>query len=341
MNTPSTAVPKAVMALRELALSAGHAAALRAGVLLGLPDVIGAQPESVDSLAVTVKAHPATLHRLLRALVCHGVFAETDDGRFEHTEGSRLLRKDNPRSIRDIVLWGTEPWTWELWPHLETAVRTGKDVFTDLHGQDFFTHLHAERPESAKVFDRAMTQSSKLSALAIANLIDLEGVSTVADIAGGQGLVLATLLEKYPSLQGTLLDLPEVVANADPRLVSGPLANRARLAPGNCLLDIPVRADVYIFKNILEWDDASTITALRNAVKAAPPGARVIVIENLVDGSPELGFTTAMDLLLLLNVGGKKHTQDGLVTLIEKSGLQINEVKPLNSYLHMVDAVVR
>ena len=334
-------IAQPVIQLRELGLAAAGAAAVRAAARLGLADALGEEPAGAAELARAVNADPDTLQRLLRALACYGVFAEQPDGRYVHTGASRLLREDTPRSLKDMVLWGTEPWTWELWGHLDEAVRTGKAVFPELHGMDFFDHLHAHSPESAAVFDRAMTQSSRLSALALADRLDLGGVGTVVDIAGGQGHVLATLLERNPGLRGTLLDLPEVVSGADARLQpGGALAGRATLLGGDCRREIPVRADLYIIKNILEWDDESTVLTLRNVVRAAAPGSRVIVVENLVDGSPELRFTTAMDLLLLLNVGGRKHTRAGLVSLIEEAGLTRAEVRPVNSYLHLVESVV-
>jgi SAM-dependent methyltransferase len=186
-----------------------------------------------------------------------------------------------------------------------------------------------------------MTTSSEQSARDVANLLDLSGVSSVADIGGGQGQVVASLLEKHPGMHGTLLDLPGVVGNADPRLrEGGSLAARVNVVAGDCREDIPVQADVYIIKNILEWDDESTRRALANVRKAARPGARVIVIENLVDDTPSMKFTTAMDLLLLLNVGGAKHTRQSMVDRLTDAGLVIGEIRPVNAYLHAFECTV-
>ncbi|KOG52566.1 methyltransferase [Streptomyces rimosus] len=341
-STSPTALPPAVMRLRELALSAACAAAVRAAASLGVADALGDEPADAGTLAKAVRADADALERLLRALAAYGVFSELPDGRFEHTDASRLLREDAPRGLRYSALWATEPWTWALWPHLADAVRTGREEFTALYGTEFFDWLHtAEARESAEVFDKAMTQSSVLSAKAIAEVLDLDGVGAMVDIAGGQGMVLATLLEKYPALRGTLFDLPKVVADADPRLrEGGALAGRAQLVGGDCRQSVPEGADLYLLKNILEWDDESTVRTLRNVAKSAPAGARVVVVENLVDGSPETRFTTAMDLMLLLNVGGKKHTKAGLSALVEQAGLQLEEVRAVNSYLHMFVSTV-
>ncbi|WP_328552183.1 MULTISPECIES: methyltransferase [unclassified Streptomyces] len=333
--------PPPPMRLRELVFGAACAAAVRAAARLGVADALDDTPMTADDLAAAVKTQPKTLRRLLRALSSQGVFVERPDGTFAHTEMSRLLREDDPHSLRYIALWCTEPWTWNVWPKLDEAVRSGRNVFEDVYDKEFFQYLNEDAPESAHVFNRAMTTSSSQSAQDVAALLDLRGVKSVADIGGGQGHVVASLLEKHPGMHGTLLDLPGVVENADPRLRGGgALADRVRIVPGDCREDIPVQADVYIIKNILEWDDESTRRALANVRKAARPGARVVVIENLVDDTPSMRFTTAMDLLLLLNVGGAKHTRQSMVERLTDAGLVIGEIRSVNAYLHAFECTV-
>ncbi|WP_236652378.1 methyltransferase [Streptacidiphilus neutrinimicus] len=339
-DTVSEVEPPTVR-LRELAFSAACAAAVRAATRLRVADVLGDAPLGAEELAAATGAEPRALARLLRALCCFGIFTE-EEGGFAHTEMSRLLREDAPDSLRYIVLWCTEPWTWQAWGALDDAVRSGGSVFKDLYGKEFFDYLHAEAAESAQVFNLAMTHSSRQSAQDFARATDLSGASTVVDIGGGQGHVLAELLEKYPAMRGTLLELPDVVENADPRLrPGGELADRTSLLAGDCRSAVPVQADVYVIKNILEWDDDSTRRTLGNVVGAARPGARVLVVENLVDDSPSMRFTTAMDLMLMLNVGGAKHSRASMSALMTEAGLEITDVRPVNGYLHVFESQVR
>ncbi|MCP3819640.1 methyltransferase [Streptomyces sp. A3M-1-3] len=346
-TTPTTPAPVAApapqssMRLRELVFGAACAAAVRAAARLGVADALGEAPTGAEDLAAAVNCEARSLRRLLHALSCYGIFAETEDGKFVHTDMSRMLREDAPNSLRYIALWCTEPWTWDVWPRLDEAVRSGTSVFREVYGKGFFDHLHQDAHESAHVFNRAMTTSSMQSALDVAELLDLTGVTSVADIGGGQGHVLASLLERHPAVRGTLLDLPDVVAKADPRLRDGgPLAERVHIVPGDCRRSIPVKADLYIIKNILEWDDDSTRRTLCNVVAAARPGARVVIIENLVDDTASMKFTTAMDLLLLLNVGGAKHSKESLVDRITTAGLILGEIRPVNAYLHAFECAV-
>ncbi|WP_405554783.1 methyltransferase [Streptomyces sp. NBC_01171] len=339
MTTAETAPPPP-MRLRELVFGAACAAAVRAAARLGVADALGDDPKPVQDLAASVKTEPKPLRRLLRALSCYGVFAEQPDGTFAHTDMSRLLREDDPNSLRAIALWCTEPWTWDAWPRLDEAVRTGDNVVESLYGKEFFTYLNEDAPESADVFNQAMTRSSEQSAREVAALLDLSGASSVADLGGGQGHVVACLLDKYPTMRGSLLDLPRVVENALPRLRDGDLADRAEIVPGDVRASVPVKADVYVIKNILEWDDESTARLLGNVVAAGGPGTRVVVIENLVDDTPSMRFSTAMDLLLLLNVGGAKHTTESMVGRLTSAGLVVDDIRPVNPYLHAFECHV-
>ncbi len=335
------ATPGSPMLLRELAFGAACAAAVRAACRLKVADALGDAPATPADLAAAVGAQPGPLGRVLRALSAYGVFEELPDGRFQHTGTSRMLRVDAPDTLHYVALWCTEPWTWQAWPRLDEAVRTGRNLFPEMFGKEFFDYLHTEADESARVFDRAMTHSSRQSAQDVAATLDLTGVRDVVDIGGGQGHVLAALLERHPQLEGTLLDLPGVVAGADPRLRDGgPLAARADLVAGDAREDVPVSVDLYVIKNILEWDDTSTRRTLRNVMTAAAPGSRVAVIENLVDDTPSPRFTGAMDLMLLMNVGGRKHTEESLASLMREAGLRVEPARPVNAYLHVIMGTV-
>ncbi|MFE5614951.1 methyltransferase [Streptomyces sp. NPDC056543] len=338
MTTDASSEPQ-VLGLLERALSASCAASLRAAAKLGLADALDDTPATADALALAVGADPDALRRLLRSLTCHEVFAEDSEGRFVHTPVSRLLRADAPDSLHHLVLWMTEPWTWELWGRLDESVRTGKDVFADLHGREFFDQVHLAWPESAAVFDLAMTQASRQSATAVAGVMPLAGARTVADIGGGQGFLLASLLEHHPEAEGILFDRPDVLAGADTRLRDGgALSGRVRLVAGDCREEVPADVDAYVFKNVLGMNDEDAVVVLGNVVRTARPGTRVIVVENLVDDGPGQRFSTAMDLRMLLTVGGRKHTRHSLLGLVERSGLVVESVRPVNSYQHMITA---
>jgi C-methyltransferase len=335
--------PSTATRLRELALSLGFSAIVRAAVKLRIPDLLGDDPAGAAELAAAANADADTLDRLMRALAVHGVFRDVGGARYAHTELSRRLRADASPSLSYLMLWLTAPWTWQVWPRLDEAVRTGKPVFPEIFGKEFFAYLSEDDPETAAIFNGAMTQSSALSSERLAETLDVTGIDTVADVGGGQGHLLRTLLERHSWLRGVLFDLDEVVAGADPTLKDGGrFSDRVTIVGGDCRQSLPAGADLYLFKNLLEWDDDSTLAALRNVVVNAAPGTRVVVVQNLVEEGPDLRFASTMDLFMLLNVGGKKHTIQSLAELMGRCGIEVVGVEPLpGTGLHVVEGVVQ
>ncbi|MCX5339150.1 methyltransferase [Streptomyces atratus] len=343
-STPSAAADgegaSPVTLLRDLSLASAAPASLRAAIRIGVADALDDTPVPVGDLAATLQVDAAVLLRLLRNLRCYGIFDETADG-VVHTAMSRLLREDHPQRLKYWVQWVTEPWVWELWPDLEAAVRTGRGHFEERYGEEFFAHLHKQWQDSTEVFNKSQTELSRLTSAAIAESLDLSDVKTFADVGGGRGYTLATLLEANPHLHGTLVDLPAAVAHPDPRLLpDGALGGRSSVVAGDCLQEIPVEVDVYQFKSILEWDDERTVAALRNARRAGRPGSRVLIITNLIDDSPEIRYATGIDLLFLLNTNGRRHTKEGVAGLVDRAGLRLEGIAPVGQLLHVVESSV-
>ena len=246
------------------------------------------------------------------------------DGTFAHTDMSRLLREDDPHSLRYIALWCTEPWTWDVWPRLDEAVRTGTQRLRGPVRQGVLRLPPRGRPRVGAGLQpghddlqRAVGAGRRRPARPHRGVLGRRhrrrpgprGGEPAGEVPGHAAARCWTC----PGGRGA----------ADARLRDGgQLADRDRIVAGDCREAVPVKADVYVIKNILEWDDESTRRTLRNVVAAARPGARVVVIENLVDDTPSMRFTTAMDLLLLLNVGGAKHTRQSLVGRLTEAGLR-------------------
>ncbi len=332
-----------VCRLEHLAVGAGVAAALQAAVRLGVPEAVGDDPMEVSEVAARTGAVPGTLGRLLRALERQGVFEEASPGRYRHNALSRLLRDDAPYGLKHLVLWLGAPWTWQAWPLLDEAVRDGKAVVPEIFGKDFYSYLTQDAAESARLFDKAMTAVSSLSSRQVARAIDLTGVDSVVDIAGGQGHLLRTLLARHPHVRGALFDLADTVADAVPELrADGAYGDRCRLVPGDCLDEVPVKADLYILKNILDWPDENSLRVLKNIGAAADPGARILVIDSVMDADPEeMRVTSVIDLFMLLNVGGQRHTRREFEALFEKAGLELTGTKAVSGTfptLHLVQA---
>lgn len=327
--------------MKALAWGLTSTAALVAITNLRVAEHLEFGPRTSQELSEQVGADSGALGQLLDALVSRGVFERSAEGSYSHNDLSLLLRENDPNSVSGIVQWIGYPSLWGLWPRLEYAVREGRPQSVDVYGKDFFRYIHEDEPAAAKSLSLAMTQASNHTSEAVVAAVDLSAASTVADIGGGQGHLIRTVLLRNPQVQGFLLDLPGVVAEALPELrPGGDFAERVSVVGSDCRDDVPIDADVYLMKNILEWDDESTVRTLRNVAGRARPGARVVVVETLTDHTPEPMVTTSLDLLLLVNVGGKKHSSQHVVDLFERCGIRFDQVRSTGTFLTLVEGII-
>ncbi|GIH44828.1 Dimerisation domain-containing protein [Microbispora rosea] len=340
-NDSSQQLQADISCIKEIAWGLVSTAALVAAVDLGVAEALESGPRDHRDVARELGADPIALRQLLDALVTRGVFQRLDDGRYTHTGLSLLLRESDPNSVTYLVRWIGHPCFWTLWPHLTDAVRQGKAQSVAVLGKDFFRYIHEDDPAAVDVFNAAMTQASNHTSAEVVKALDLSQAQVVADIGGGQGHLIRTVLDRNPHLKGYLMDLEGVVARALPELrPSGEFADRVTLIGGDCRQEVPAQADVYLLKNILEWDDESTIRTLENVRRSARPGARVVVVETLTDHTPEPQVTTSLDLLLLLNVGGRKHSSEHVAELFARTGIRFDRVRPTGTFLSLAEGTV-
>src|SRR5215210_121322 len=209
------------------------------------------------------------------ALAGLGIFAETSDGRFELTPLAQTLRSDAPGSLRGLALLYGDEWLWDTYGRTSYSVTTGLPAFDLVHGQAFFEYLHLH-PEAASTFDRAMTAFSEQESAAILASYDFSDAKNVVDVGGGQGALLAAILNAHPRAHGILFDQGTVVERARDLMVEGGVADRCLIVPGDFFEAVPGGGDVYVLKSVLhDWDDARSTAILKNCRDVMGPGSRL------------------------------------------------------------------
>ncbi|MFF1921278.1 methyltransferase [Streptomyces sp. NPDC058221] len=180
--------------------------ALRAAATLRLADLIADGSGRIDDLARQSAADQDALGRMLRHLVCHGVFTEPEPGRFDVNAAAELLRSGHPAGLRlglDLDGFGG---TMDLaFTGLLHTVRTGEPAWETVFGKPFWPYL-AAHPEMAASFDAVMSSADAFVTDA-AGGYDGSTARQVADVGGGTGAFLVELLEAHPDLRATLIDL--------------------------------------------------------------------------------------------------------------------------------------
>jgi SAM-dependent methyltransferase len=262
----------------------------------------------VAELAGDTGADPDTLHRLLRALASDGVFAENGSGVFRNTPASEVLRRGGGWDDFAMLFGG-------VWYRAVAGLdHQGGATFPRDFGTDFWSWL-ADHPEERASFDCAMQQGTERRIERLAAL-EWRGDETVVDVGGGNGTLLSQLIEMQPGLSGIVFDLPETVRD------EAALGERIAFVEGSFFERVP-EGDVYILSTILhDWDDESAAAILQTIRKAAPPGARLLVIETILPEGNEPNGAKWLDLLMLTLFGGRERNDEQWRALLAAGGFE-------------------
>jgi O-methyltransferase/methyltransferase family protein len=309
----------------ELIFGRWRSQILYAGTELGIFDHLAtASPTKAEVLAAQLHVDPALLYRLLRAQAAIGLLAEDGSEAFVLTDRGALLRADHPQSLKSMARLEEGPQHYALWKHLPTMLRDGKqNAFVREFGCMAFDYA-LQDGDYAERFTHAMSSYSAVqSTLALEALhgCDFSGIRTFCDVAGGHGHLMCALLQAYTHLSGIVLDLAEVVEDAQelwaPKLG---LDDRCTYVAGDMFDQVP-SADAYSLKMILhDWNDAECVEILSSLRRASSGRARVFIIEHIVPGHEVSHFSKLFDIHMMCWGTGKERTEDQYVRLLERAG---------------------
>lgn len=313
--------------------------AVYAAAALGVPDALREGALSIDELAPRVNADPNALGRLLRVLVSVGVLAETQSG-FALTPVGECLRTDVPGSVRAIALTFGHRATWLPWGELLHSVRTGKPAFDQVHGGNLF-EVASRDADMANLLNSAMAATSTSEGQAIATSYDFSKLPLVVDVGGGVGALLAAILERNPSTQGVLFEVPQVADIARQHLQRADLSPRCKVQSGSFFEAVPEGADGYVLKNVLhDWDDERARLILTNCRKAAGAHpSKLLIVEAVIPDDNGPSFAKLYDLEMLVITGGRERTRAEYSALLSASGWKLTGVFPTPAPLAVLEAV--
>jgi AraC-like DNA-binding protein len=328
----------------RLQIEAYHASALAyAAVKLGLPDRMGERALTAKQLATELGLSAPHLLRFLRGLTTLGICKELPDGTFALAPGGWSLRADSHSRLNKKVEIVVEQY-WRPWADLVSCLKTGKPAFDHVFGMSV-EDWRRENAAQGLLFATYLTDETFAQGGSILEVLECAAeAERVADIGGGCGALLAPLLIGLPHLTGVLFETPHMIEMAKPFLRvfdQFHLLDRIELVPGDFFEGVPVKADLYLLKNVLQqWDDAEALAILRNVRSAMPDGARLAIIERLMpERAADDPSAVMVDLHMMTITGGKTRSRDDFKSLLAGAGLTLAKTTPTTSGLAVIEAV--
>lgn len=282
----------------------------------------------MPQLAARTGAVPSALRCLLDHLVAIEVFDhDTASDLYRPTDLGFQMGQDAPVGIKPLLDIHCAGGRAELaFADLLTTITTGTPAYVQRYGREFWPDIDAQ-PALRLSFDAQMNWRFRTQAAQIAIGFDWSRFSEILDVGGGDGQLLAEILQAHPDLRGRVLELSASAAAATDRFSAAGLEDRAGVVTGSFFDPLPVGVDAYLLSDILhDWDDDRARTILARCRQAVGPHGTVVVTEAM--RGPGTG--TAMDLHLLMCFGGRERTIDELVLLAAECGLSLRAAGPVS-----------
>ena len=339
MSTP------APIALLQIVQGYRAAQAVYVAAKLGIADLLGEEAKSAEAMARATGAHAPTLRRLLRAIASLGLLVEDDRGDFRLTPVGACLRSDVPGSLRSGALFLMSQEGQRAWAELEHSVLTGAPAFDHVFGTPVFD-FYVEHPEAerSRVHDDAMAAFTAMITDAVLRAYDFSAFGVLVDVGGGNGTFLGAILRANPGVRGLLFDLPHVVAGAPEVLGAAGVAARCAVAGGSLFEWVPEGGDAYLLKRIIhDWDDERACGILAACRRAMKPGARLLVVDEVLPlrAGPDVATEAhLLDLeMLVATSGGRERTEEEFRALYRAAGFTLSRVVPAARSLCVVEGL--
>jgi len=292
---------------------------------LGIADLVAAGKRDAAALATASGCDVDAIERLLRALVALGVCTREPDHSYTLTPMGTLLTDDAPASLRSWAIWSAR-YHWPTWGKLIDSVRTGESARVLLGGTNDYGHLDRDAA-AARTFNRGLGGLSYIVGSELARMYDFSAVRCVMDVGGGEGHLLAALLEKHSHLRGILFDRDHALDTALP-------LDRSERRAGDFFEQIPAGADAYVMKSILHnWDDEHCARILDRCRAAMGAQGRLLLVERVLPdtlrGEASERPLARSDLNMLVGFSGRERSLQAFGRLVSGCGLAVKACQPL------------
>ena len=303
---------------------------------LGIADMLSEGPRSIEELAQKSQSHAPSLYRTMRALASVGIFAETEDKRFELTPMAEYLKTG---ALRSMALMFNSDWSDKAWACFLDSVKTGNTAFEKAHGMSVSDWLE-NNPRAAEVFNEANAIKAAGSHRAVVDVYDFSEVSTLTDVGGGLGVLMAEILKANPLMKGIVAEIPSVVQKARETIQARNIEDRCQAIECDFFKSIPPGSDVYLMSNILhDWPDEQCHIILTNCHRAMKTGSRLLVLEMVVPPGNEPSVAKLLDLEMLVITGGRERTAAEFENLFESSGFRLSRIMPTGENVCIIEGI--
>ena len=320
MNANAIPDPAPVLGLLDAFRSSK---AMFVAVSLGVFDSLERGPGSAEELAAEVEAQSEPMERLLDACVGLGLLSKHDGIYRNQPVASTYLCRGTPNTLAGYILYSDKV-LFQLWGHLENAIRQGTPQWTEAFHQEggIFDHFFRTDADTQN-FLQGMHGFGILSSPLVVSAFDLSRFKTFVDLGGATGHLAIAACERYPGMSAIVFDLPRVIDAVQQRISACSVASRIQLRKGDffCPEELP-EADVFGLGRIVhDWTDEKVKGLLRSIHQRLPTGGGILLAEKLLYEDKAGPLSAQLQSLnMLVCTEGRERTLSEFRALLESAG---------------------
>jgi acetylserotonin N-methyltransferase len=320
MNGYAIPKPAPVLALLDAFRSSK---AMFVAVSLGVFDSLEREPGSAERLAAEFQAQSEPLERLLDACVGMGLLGKQDFIYKNEPVASTYLCRGTPTTLVGYILYSDKV-LFQLWSHLENAIREGGPQWKQAFHQDggIFDHF-LRTDEATQTFLQGMHGFGILSSPLVVSAFDLSRFKTFVDLGGATGHLAIAACERYPGLNAIIFDLPRVIDAVQQQISVSSVGSRIEFRKGDFFSpDQLPEADLYGLGRIVhDWPDEKVSGLLRAIYEHLPAGGGILLSEKLLNENKTGPIAAQLQSLnMLVCTEGKERTLGEFRALLESAG---------------------
>uniref|UniRef100_A0A0E0MM07 acetylserotonin O-methyltransferase n=1 Tax=Oryza punctata TaxID=4537 RepID=A0A0E0MM07_ORYPU len=331
--------------------------ALKAAMDLGVADAIhhhgGAA--TLAQIVTRVTLHPSKipcLRRLMRVLTLSGVFAvqkpvpsdaaATDEATvYALTPVSRLLIGAGNQGCMMSMLLHPSFITPFLgisdWLQLELP---GPCIFKHTHGQSLWEMANHDAAFNTVVNDGMASDSLFMMNILVREHGEVfQGISSLVDVAGGNGMGAQVIAKAFPEVKCSVMDLAHVVAEA-------PRRTGVEFIAGDMFDSVPPANAVFLKWIMHDWDDNECVKILKNCKKAIPSrdtGGKVIIMDIVVGAGPSDQKHRDVQILFdayIMFVNGIERDEQEWKKLFLEAGFSDYKIMPVMGFRSIIEWIM-
>jgi acetylserotonin N-methyltransferase len=314
---------------------------LFAAVELGIFDRLQERPSTCAALAQALPADPDALERLLSACVYFKLLTRAGDSYVNTPAASTYLCRSSPRRLTGYLNYSNTV-LWNLWQHLEDAVREGTHRWPQAFGIDgpIFSFFFRNE-EDKREFLLGMHGQGQLSSPEVVKAFDLSRFRFLCDLGGATGHLAIAACRRYQELRAILFDLPAAGPLAKEMIGATDVADRIEIVSGDFFTDALPEADLFAVGRILhDWSEEKIRLLLGKIYNRLPQGGGLLVLEKLLDddrSGPRWAVLQSLNMLLCTE--GKERTLGEYTSLLRAAGFRTVDGRRTDSPLDAVLAI--